>query len=153
MYTKFSTVLTQHGFQHNSADNSLFIKGTGDNLVVLIVYVDDILLAGPNSALIDTTRQLLEDHFKLRIIDDLHYFLGVEIAHSPQGICLCQRKYTLQLLDDVGFLAAKPLPTPMDPNVALNDTDGCPLTDPTQYRRLLGYLIYLLFPDLMWHTL
>lgn len=142
-YSKFSSTVLLLGFQQSSADSSLFTKGTGSSLIILIVYVDDILLAGPNATLIHQTRKSLEAHFKLKVVGDLHYFLGLEIAHSPQGISLCQRKYTLQLLHDTGFLAAKPLPTPMDPNISLNDIDGDPLTDPTQYKRLLGRLIYL----------
>lgn len=104
--------------------------------MVLLVYVDDILLAGPNKSLIKQTHQLLEQHFKLKVVGDLHYFLGLEIAHSSHGISLCQRKYTLQLLEDTGYLGAKPLPTPMDSNITLNSTDGNLLPEPSQYSRL-----------------
>lgn len=51
-YTKFSSVITTHGFQQCSADHSLFTKGSGDNYVVLLVCVDDILVAGPNLSLV-----------------------------------------------------------------------------------------------------
>lgn len=54
-----------------------------------------------------------------------------------------QRKYTLELLEDTGFLAAKPSSVPFDPNLKLSPTDGAPLADPTLYRRLIGRLIYL----------
>lgn len=79
----------------------------------------------------------------MKIISDLKYFLGLEIAKSSRGIHLCQRKYTLQLLEDTGFTAAKPLSFPMDPNIILNDTDGTVLEDASMYRRLIGRLMYL----------
>lgn len=56
---------------------------------------------------------------------------------------LSQRHYTLQLLEDTGFLACKPTTVPMDPRAHLNATDGEVLTDISQYRRLIGRLLYL----------
>jgi hypothetical protein len=86
---------------------------------------------------------MLENHFKLKILGDLRYFLGLEIAKSEKGIHLCKRKYALQLLNDIGFTVAKPASIPMDPGNALNDRDGELLTDVTEYRRLVGRLNYL----------
>lgn len=86
---------------------------------------------------------MLEEHFKLKILGDLKYFLGLEIAKSPRDIHLCQRKCALQLLSDIGFIAAKPLPVPMDPSCPLNDKEGELGTDVSQYRRLIGRLMYL----------
>ena len=40
-----------------------------------------------------------------------------------------QRKYALELLEDTGFLAAKPSSIPFDPNLKLSPTDGEPLVD------------------------
>lgn len=81
--------------------------------------------------------------FKLKDLGNLKYFLGIEIARADAGIVLSQRHYTLQLLDDTGFLACKPTPLPMDNNHHLTATDGDPLPDPYQYRRLVGRLLYL----------
>lgn len=90
-----------------------------------------------------STTRLLQNTFKLKLIGDLKYFLGLEIAISSKGIHLCQRKYILQLLEDTGYLDAKPLSVPMDPSIKFNDTDGTPLYDISQYRRLIGRLMYL----------
>lgn len=142
-FQTFSAVLSGHGFHKCEADHFLFTKGIRDSLVVLLVYVDDITLAGPNTTLLQQTQQLLEKHFKLKVLGKLQYFLGLEIATSPKGIHLCQHKYVVQLLQETSFLAAKPLSYPMDPNLHLNDFDGTPLEDPSQYRRLIGRLMYL----------
>lgn len=71
--------------------------------------------------------------------------MGLEIAWSPSGILLSQRKYCLQLLEDVGLLNAKPTHAPMDPNLKLSKEDGTILTDKdaTTYRRIIGKLLYL----------
>ena len=54
----------------------------------------------------------------------MKYFLGLDIAHSSSGIVFSQRHYTLQLLEDTGFLAAKPATCPMDPKVQLDASTG-----------------------------
>ncbi|KAL6185670.1 hypothetical protein ACLB2K_041800 [Fragaria x ananassa] len=82
----------------------------------------------------------------------LKYFLGIEVARSKQGIALCQRKYALEILEDTGFLGAKSSRFLVDQNLALTQTNGELLHDPSQYRRLVGRLIYLTItrPDLVY---
>ena len=70
--------------------------------VVLLVYVDDIILAGADLDAISHVKAMLHSLFKLKDLGTLKYFIGLEIA-SAKGICLSQRKYTLSLFDDTGF--------------------------------------------------
>lgn len=71
----------------------------------------------------------------------LRYFLGIEITWAATGICLSQRKYTLQLLDDTCLLASKPASTPMDPRIQINSTDGEIIPNHSQYRHIVGRLL------------
>ncbi|XP_024028552.1 uncharacterized protein LOC112093746 [Morus notabilis] len=64
-------------------------------------------------------------------------------ARSTAGIALSQRHYALQLLEDSGFLACKPATVPMDAKVLLGADEGVLLSDASQYRRLIGRLLYL----------
>ena len=139
-FTKFSSALLSHGFKQSKSDYSLFTKGGGSSLVILLVYVDDIVLAGPDSKHLNGVKQLLQSLFKLKDLGSLKYFLGLEIATSSTGISLSQRKYTLSLLDETGLLGCKLVALRMDPNLKLSLTDGDPLPNITQYRRLIGIL-------------
>jgi hypothetical protein len=73
----------------------------------------------------------------------LKYFLGIEIAHSPKGIFISQRKYTLDLLRETGKIECKPMSTPINSKSKLNTEDGEPLENINQFQRLVGKLIYL----------
>ncbi|RDX84118.1 Protein BCCIP-like protein, partial [Mucuna pruriens] len=70
---------------------------------------------------------ILQKNIKLEVLGNVKYFFGLDIVNSVKGICLLQKKYTLQLLEDSGFLASKPLSLIMDPNNKLNSSDGKPL--------------------------
>ena len=49
----------------------------------------------------------------------LKYLLGIEVAQSPEGIFLCQRKYTMDILTETGMLESRPSPTPLEQNHGL----------------------------------
>ena len=69
--------------------------------------------------------------------------MGIEVAQSGHGIVITQRKYALDILEDVGMLDCKHVASPTDPNTKLIPGRGEPLKDPSRYRRLVGKLNYL----------
>ena len=76
--------------------------------------------------------------------------MGLEISRSHSGINLCQLKYALDLLAEIGFLSAKIASTPMVPTLKLFKANGDPLPDVTTYQKLIRQLLYLITtrPDL-----
>jgi len=149
-FSKFSTTLLAIGFHQSKADHSLFTKVSGFTFVALLVYVDDIILASNDSNAISDLTLLLNNKFRLKDLGNVKFFLGLEIARSSKGISVSQRKYALDILEDCGFLGAKPTKFPMEPNLKLSRDAGSLVADPSVYRRLIGRLIYLTItrPDL-----
>lgn len=144
-FVKFSTALFKHGFSQSKSDYSLLTRGFGSTFIALLVYVDDILVTGPSPTHINDVKKLLNSLFLLKELGDVKYFIGLELARSKQGLYLSQRKYCLQILEDTGFLNARPVSCPMDPNIKLSKEYGTLLSfdDATSYRRLIGRLLYL----------
>ena len=110
---------------------------------MLLVYMDDILLTGNNPDCVVGLKKLLDDRFGLKDLGSLRYFLGLEVARTNEGISLNQRKYALEILKDIGFLGSKPVKFPTKQNLRLSKYEGKPLVDLSQYRRLIGRLLYL----------
>ena len=111
--------------------------------MALLVYVDDLVLTGNDSQTCSQFKSYLSQCFHIKDLGILKYFLGIEVARSPKGIFLCQRKYALEIVDECGMLGSKPVAFPMETNHKLALATGKLLSDPTQYRRLVGRLIYL----------
>ena len=111
--------------------------------MALLVYVDDLVLTGNCSIACAEFKKYLNSCFHIKDLGPLKYFLGIEVARSPQGLFLCQRKYTLEIIEECGLLGSKPVDFPMEANHKLALANSTLLENPTRYRRLVGRLIYL----------
>jgi hypothetical protein len=142
-FAKFYSALIEFGFIQSKADYTLFTRTLKGLFIALLVYVDDIVVAVDNSTKVSKFIQLLNDRFKLKDLGQLKYFLSLEIARNEFGISVCQRKYALEVLEDTGMLASKPVHFPMEHNVKFSKDSSQFLDDPTSYRRLVRRLLYL----------
>lgn len=111
--------------------------------MALLLYIDDIIIAVPTASIISNVKTLLHSNFKMKELGPLKYFLGLEIICSNTGIVIFQRHYTLQILEDFGFLRSKPKSTPMPAHTVLSVDLGYLIDDATSYRRLVSRLLYL----------
>ena len=79
-FHKLRVTLVDYGFQPSCADMSLFIYHTTSEVLILLVYVDDILVTRSSKKLISHFTSYLHDKFTLRDLDPLSFFLGIQ-AH------------------------------------------------------------------------
>ncbi|CAL2270414.1 unnamed protein product [Prunus armeniaca] len=87
-------------YTHSNSDHTLFVKHDGRRLIALIVYADDIVVTGNDIGEQLKLQKYLSQEFEMKDLDDLKYFLGIEVAMSKTGIFLSQRKYVMDLLTE-----------------------------------------------------
>ena len=73
----------------------------------------------------------------------MHYFLGMEVWQSANGILLDQGKYTIDILKRFGMMDCKAMTTPMASKLKLLRDASSELVDATMYRQMIGSLMYL----------
>jgi len=84
----------------------------------------------------------------MKDLGELHYFLGMHVQRSGDGLLLSQRQYMLDILDRAEMAECKPCSTPVDTNPKIAAADGTPVFDPLDFRSLAGALQYLTFTRL-----
>lgn len=117
-----------------------------------MVYIDDLLITRNDQNLILEPKTILQCTFKIKDLGELEFFLGIEIERSKQGILINQRKFALELINELGLAGSKPVSTPVECNqrftsVEFDKHTDCKgdekLEDAGLYQRLVGKLLYL----------
>ena len=121
------------GFTKSKADPNLYLKVVEDELVILLLYVDDLSLTGNEKQVMESKKKLAEE-FEMKDLGLMHYFLGLEVWQSSEGIFLNQGKYVVEILKRFNMLECKVMATPMDSNLKLLADDSLELVDVTHYR-------------------
>jgi Reverse transcriptase (RNA-dependent DNA polymerase)/gag-polypeptide of LTR copia-type len=141
-FHKLTSALLEFGFVASSYDPSLFVHHSKGQTTVLLVYVDDILLTGSNSAFLTSCLGFLQQRFAIKNLGNLHYFLGVQVSPTPTGLHLSQTKYITDLLTRTNMQSCKPCSTPMATSPPLSKLDSPFFTDTHLYRSVVGALQY-----------
>ncbi|GAU41761.1 hypothetical protein TSUD_13620 [Trifolium subterraneum] len=137
------TFITSHGFKTSKSDPSLFIYASGPIIAYFLVYVDDLLLTGNDAQFLSKFIQSISNRFSLKNMGTPHYFLGIELIPTKNGLFLSQHKFIREILEKFDMDGAKPAPTPLSLTATLTLHDGTSATDSTYYRQIIGALQYL----------
>ncbi|MFS7934571.1 putative RNA-directed DNA polymerase [Helianthus anomalus] len=142
-FNRLSSTLLQLGFHGSRTDPSLFIYSHNGHLLYMLVYVDDIILTGNNSRLIDHIIQQLGTTFAIQDMGRLSYFLGIEVIFQGHDLLLSQRKYIADIIQKASLSQSKSVDSPMAPNSELALGDSPLFDNPVQFRQTVGALQYL----------
>ena len=91
-YERLSKYLTGNDFKRGNIDKTLFIKHSGQDLLVVQIYVDDILFGTTKETLAKEFSSLMCWEFEMSLMGELNYFLGLHVHQTKNGIFVHQGK-------------------------------------------------------------
>ncbi|KAL8120799.1 hypothetical protein AgCh_017833 [Apium graveolens] len=152
-YETLTKFLLESGFNRGTIDKTLFYLNHGKDLLLVQIYVDDIIFGSTNGRLCKKFAKLMQSRYQMSMMGELSYFLGLQVKKNEEGTFICQTKYTRNLLKKFGMQDCSSASTPMATTTKL-DKDTGKLVDITDYRGMIGSLLYLTAsrPDIMYAT-
>jgi hypothetical protein len=142
-FTTFTQYAKSGGFNPTRSDSSLFVFKDGAQLVYLLHYIDDMILAMSSTSLLCAIISCLWSEFAVKDMGTLGFFLGVDIRCSSSGFFLSQEKYAKNLLKHASMGNSKAALTPVDMADKLPADVGLPVADLSEYHSLASGLQYL----------
>ncbi|GKB23965.1 retrovirus-related pol polyprotein from transposon TNT 1-94 [Tanacetum coccineum] len=113
-YDMLSSFLISQDFSKGAVDPTLFTQKAGNDLL-----------------------------FKMSMMGQMLFFLGLEISQGPRGIFLNQSKYASEIIKKYGLLTSDSVDMPMvEKNKLDEDLQGTPI-DATLYHGMIGSLMYM----------
>ena len=114
-YLKFHEVVSSYGFIENTADECIYVKISGSKFIILVLYVDDILLASSDIGLLRETKKFLSQNFEMKDLGDASFVIGIQISRDrSRGLLgLSQRAYIDRVLERFGMQGCAPGQAPI----------------------------------------
>ncbi|GKD61833.1 retrovirus-related pol polyprotein from transposon TNT 1-94 [Tanacetum coccineum] len=118
-YDMLSSFIISQQFFKGAVNPTLFIRHAGNDIL------------------------LMTNKFKMSMMGQMSFFLGLQISQSPRGIFINQSKYASEIVKKYGLHTTDYVDTPMIENKKLDkDLQGKPV-DAILYRGMIGSLMYL----------
>ena len=132
---KLHDILESISFHASESDSCLYFRAHGSNKVFLLVYVDDLLLAGRNQKVLHHIAAQIAKNVNIRVEKNVNKFLGmvVERRRNHGSIKILSPFMIQQLAEKFGMSECKELSVPIPPDVDLSTKCG---RDEGEYEKL-----------------
>lgn len=137
------------GMRQLSSCPCIFTGAGGSTLV--LVYVDDLLIASSEEREIDGLIDRIGKAFEIKLMQKPRKFLGIVMERTEKEMALHQRPYVEAVLERFGMTGCNPVVTPMETGPVIVDESDVDRSLP--YRELVGCLNYIAQgtrPDIMY---
>jgi hypothetical protein len=146
----FNDYVKSLGFKNSETDKCLYVNEKGSYKLYLLLYVDDIIIAGDDMKKIQDVKLTLSSRFHMKDLGELQSFLGINITRTNDKLYINQALYAQKLLKRFGMEDCKSAKTPME--IKPPEDEAVEIIDKLKpYRELVGCLMYLMLttrPDL-----
>jgi len=150
-YKKFDSFMGEHCYATTSCDHCVFIKRfSGDDFIILLLYVDDMLIVGRSTSRIEELKNNLGKTFAMKDLGPAKQILGIRIRRDRKAkkLWMSQEGYIEKVLQRFSMDKAKMISTPLASHFKLSLKD-CPSNDEEKkdmgkipYASAVGSLMY-----------
>jgi isopentenyldiphosphate isomerase len=93
---------------------------------------------------------MVEKEFQMSMMEELTFFLDIQVKQKKQGMFVHQEKYTKDLMKKFNMAELKPVSTPMSTETALDPDENAEEVDQREYISMIGSLLHLMVtrPDI-----
>jgi hypothetical protein len=101
-YTKLWGVLKQRlKMKHCEVDQAIFYMREGEELIVIILHVDDLMIVASSTSLVEQVKEELKKDFKYTDMGEIHWILGFEVKRDREKrtLSLSQASYIRAILE------------------------------------------------------
>ncbi|KAE8688563.1 Retrovirus-related Pol polyprotein from transposon TNT 1-94 [Hibiscus syriacus] len=149
-YKKFDSFMSSSGFTRCQADHCCYIKRFDNSFIILLLYVDDMLVAGSDMQDIINLKQKLSKQFAMKDLGATKQILGMRIKRDTNSgtLMLSQAEYINKVLSRFNMQDAKPVSTPLGVHFRLSKEQS-PKTEEERahmvkvpYASAIGSLMY-----------
>ncbi|KAF7810363.1 Retrovirus-related Pol polyprotein from transposon TNT 1-94 [Senna tora] len=137
-YARIDGYLANLGFEKSVNEATLYVKTVGADTLIVSIYVDDILVIGSNEKDVKEFRLQMEVMFEMNDLEQMCYFLGVEVSQESKGIFISQKKYAADLLKKFSLSGCKSVSSPAIQGSKLQVNGGSASTNPSIFRSLVA---------------
>jgi transposase InsO family protein len=151
---RFNKFATSIGFERSKHDYCLYVRQKNEeSLMYMILYVDDVIIAGKSLNRIKEIKTKLQETFEMTDMGKLQHFLGIKIDYNePEGkVELSQAAAIQELLERFDMQDCKPVGTPLETAISIDANKQEEKQTKEPYRELIGKLMYIMLgsrPDL-----
>lgn len=139
-YNTLKQKLKRLGLSPTKEEPCLYIAHRKEDVMLILTYVDDLLLASSNLSWISEVKEGLRGSFEVKDLGLAKFCLGIEINQDKDRIMLTQKGYIREILGRFGMSACNSVTTPSEINPRYVSTE---LIDVHRYREVIGALMYL----------
>ena len=100
---KLNGILQELGFRRCSKEPSLYCKDKKKDVLIVVVYVDDLLVTGSSYQDILEFKKDMSKRFEMSDLWKLTYYLGIKVHQHETGISLRQDRYATKILEEAGM--------------------------------------------------
>ena len=144
--------LKEQNFVNSLADTCVYTKSDGKSKLILLVWVDDLIIAANDMQVLKLFKLSLTQNFKMKDLGIISHFLGIEFTVQNDFISMKQPRYIEKDLDKYKMSDCNPKSIPCNPGINKElSHDSKILNDVRLYRGMVGSLIYVMTatrPDL-----